>query len=199
VTITAPEQTSEIALSAPADSVGDAFEVFSAAAPDGWRVELIEGDIHVTPPANGEHEEIISDTVEQVIVQVRAHSKGLRAYTGIGLRLTNSDTADKVEPDIAIAPRGSFRNDQYYHSPEPVLLVAEITSKSTGRTDRTKKLRGYASASIPLYLLIDRNSGRAVLHSEPAKGHYTRIAEVELGKPLALPEPLGFELDTSEF
>ncbi|WP_369688982.1 hypothetical protein [Streptomyces sp. Wb2n-11] len=73
----------------PALSAAEAFDVFSAAAPEGWRVELIEGEIHVTPPADGEHEE----TVSEITGRARDHRKDLGRYTGIGLFLPGASKA----------------------------------------------------------------------------------------------------------
>ncbi|AUH41411.1 Uma2 family endonuclease [Streptomyces sp. CMB-StM0423] len=180
----------------PGDSaVEEVFFAASAAAPQGRRVELIEGQIHVTPPANGEHEEIVSEVADQV----RDHRRDLRTYTGIGLVLPGADTKDRVIPDVVVAAKGSFRNDLEWHDPGPVMLVAEVTSKSTADNDRMRKLRGYARAGIPFYLLIDREAGAAWIHSEPDEGTYARADKARLGLTLVLPEPFGFELDTAEF
>ncbi|WP_432013678.1 Uma2 family endonuclease [Streptomyces cucumeris] len=178
-----------------ASSVEDAFEALSAAAPEGWRVELIEGEIHVVPPANGEHEEIVSE----VSGQVRDHRKDLGRYTGIGLLVPGASPAGRVVPDLVVAPKGSFSDALEYHAPGPAMLVGEVTSPSTADNDRGPKLRGYARSGIPFYLLIDRGRGQAVLHSLPTGTRYTRKVEVDLSQPLSLPEPLGFDLDTSEF
>ncbi|MFE9737861.1 hypothetical protein [Streptomyces sp. NPDC006477] len=61
-------------------SAEETFELFSALAPKGWRVELIEGEIYVAPPADGEHEKIVTVMVEQVIA--RRVDKELRNSTG---------------------------------------------------------------------------------------------------------------------
>ncbi|WP_328405766.1 Uma2 family endonuclease [Streptomyces sp. NBC_00390] len=179
----------------PAMSVEEAFDVFSAAAPDGWRVELIEGEIHVTPPANGEHEEIVSE----LSGQVRDHRKDLGRYTGIGLFVPGASMTGKIVPDLVVAPKGSFCDRQEYHDPSPVLLVAEVTSDSTAGNDRVKKIRGYARAGIPVYLLIDREAEQAVLCTEPVGEDYEQKVPYGLSKIIPLPEPLGFELDTGEF
>ncbi|MDJ0345350.1 Uma2 family endonuclease [Streptomyces sp. H10-C2] len=178
-----------------AESVEDAFAVLDAAAPEGWRVELIEGEIHGVPPANGEHEEIVSEVAEQVTVS----RKELRTYTGIGLKLSGTVDIAKVIPDMVIAPKRSFRDELEYHGTDAVLLIGEVTSKSTGRNDREGKLRAYAAAGIPFYLLVDRDAGQVILYSEPSKGRFTREAAVEISKTITLPEPFGFDLDTSEF
>ncbi|MEV5982035.1 Uma2 family endonuclease [Streptomyces sp. NPDC052114] len=175
--------------------VEEAFVMFSAVAPKGWRVELIEGEIHVTPPANGEHEEIVSEMTGQV----RDHRKDLGRYTGIGLCVPGASVGGQVEPDLVLAPKGSFDNEEKYHDASPVLLVAEVTSRSTGDNDRHKKVLGYARAGIPVHLLIDRQAGLVVLHTEPEGEEYGRQETFKLSKVVPLPEPLGFEIDTSRF
>ncbi|MEV7678781.1 Uma2 family endonuclease [Streptomyces sp. NPDC088341] len=176
-------------------SVEAAFDVFDAVAPEGWRVELIEGEIHVTPPANGEHEEIVSE----MSGQVRDHRKDLGRYTGIGLYVLGASVSGKIVPDLVIAPKGSFTDELEYHDPGPVLFIAEVTSRSTGQNDRVKKVRGYARAGIPVYLLIDREADQAVLCTVPVGEEYTCKVPYKISEPVPLPEPLGFELDTGEF
>ncbi|MFE3068814.1 Uma2 family endonuclease [Streptomyces sp. NPDC059247] len=176
-------------------SVGKTFELFSALAPKGWRVELIEGEIYVVPPANGEHEEIVSE----LNGQVRDHDKGVGRYTGVGLSLPGTTDAVRVIPDLVIAPKGSFDDQHEWHAPDPVLLVAEVTSSSTARRDRVQKIRAYARAGIPLYLLVDREAGEAVVCAEPQGDDYAHKHVHKLGTVVPLPAPLGFELDTGAF
>ncbi|MGW2015986.1 Uma2 family endonuclease [Streptomyces sp. NPDC001927] len=176
-------------------SVEQTFQLISAATPKGWRAELIEGEIYVVPPANGEHEEIVSE----LSGQVRDHDKGLGRYTAIGLSLDGVSDTIRVIPDLVIAPKGSFDDQRPWHAPDPVLLVAEVTSASTASRDRIQKIRGYARAGIPLYLLIDREAGEAVVCTDPQGDDYALKHTHKLGAKVQLPHPLGFELDTSEF
>ncbi|WP_326580357.1 Uma2 family endonuclease [Streptomyces sp. NBC_00481] len=178
-------------------SVEQVFQLFSATAPRGWRVELIEGEICVTPPANGEHEEMVSELTEQVID--RRRDRALRNYTGIGLNVPGASMTGHVVPDLAIAPKGAFDDKQEWHDPSAVLLVAEITSTSTGDRDRETKILGYARAGIPLYLLIDREEAGVTVFSEPSGDRYAKAAKHKLGLVVPLPAPLGFDLDTAEF
>ncbi|WP_237551465.1 MULTISPECIES: Uma2 family endonuclease [unclassified Streptomyces] len=99
----------------------DAFSRLSAAAPDGWRVELIEGEIHVTPPANGEHEEYVSEAADQITT--RRQDQSLRNYTGIGLNVPGASQTGHVIPDLVVAPKGTFDNKEEWHDPAPVLMV----------------------------------------------------------------------------
>jgi Uma2 family endonuclease len=176
----------------PGLSVEEAFDMFSAVAPKGWRVELIEGEIHVTPPANGEHEEIVSEVTDQVVQ--RRKEQRIRSYTGIGLFLPGASVSGKVEPDIVLAPKGSFDDQAEYHDPSAVLLVVDVAGN-----DRVKKIRGYARAGIPVYLLIDRESEQAVVCTEPSGEDYGAKAAYKLGEVVPLPDPLGFDLDTGRF
>ena len=178
-------------------SVEQVFELFSATAPRGWRVELIEGEICVTPPANGEHEEIVSEVANQVVE--RRQDRSLRNYTGIGLNVPGASETGHVVPDLVIAPKGSFDDQEEWHEPSGVVLVAEVTSTSTADRDREKKILGYARAGIPVYLLIDREEGEVVVYSEPSGDGYAKGPKRKLGLTVPLPAPLGFELDTAEF
>lgn len=178
-------------------SVQQAFALFSAAAPEGWRVELIEGEICVTPPANGEHEEIVSEVNHQV--GRKAGDASLRNFTGIGLNVPGASETGHVIPDLVIAPKGSFGDQEEWHDPSAALLVAEVTSDSTAVKDRDKKIHGYARANIPVYLLIDREEGQVTVYSEPSGDEYAKGAQHKMGLVVPLPAPLGFDLDTAEF
>jgi Uma2 family endonuclease len=178
-------------------SVETAFERLSAAAPLGWRVELIEGEICVTPPANGEHEGIVSRLNRQIIR--KDPDDFLFTYTGIGLNVPGASKTGHVVPDLVVAPDGCFDDEKQWHDSLPVLLVAEVTSPGTADRDRDKKIRGYARAGIPIYLLIDREEAEVVVYSEPSDDDYTQAPKHKLGLTVPLPAPFGFELDTSKF
>ncbi len=82
--------------------------------------------------------------------------------------------------------------------PDGVAMVAEVTSSKPDQ-DRIAKRHCYARAAIPLYLLIDRERSQISLFSTPHRDEYTEVHLAAFGEPLALPAPLGFELDTKEF
>ncbi|WAZ22980.1 Uma2 family endonuclease [Streptomyces cinnabarinus] len=178
-------------------SVEQVFELFSAAAPKGWRVELIEGEICVTPPANGEHEEIVSKVNRQIIR--KDPDDFLFTYTGIGLKVPGASQTGNVVPDLVVAPEGSFDDEKQWHETLSVLLVAEVTSPGTADRDREKKIRGYARAGVPVYLLIDREEAEVVVYSDPSGDEYGKSHKFKVGLPVPLPAPFGFELDTSAF
>ncbi|MDT0573560.1 Uma2 family endonuclease [Streptomyces sp. DSM 3412] len=102
-------------------------------------------------------------------------------------------------PDLAVAPKGAFDDEQEWHDPSAVLLVAEVTSTSTGDRDRETKILGYARAGIPVYLFIDREEAEVTVFSEPSADRYAKALKCKLGMVVPLPSPLGFDVDTAEF
>lgn len=177
------------------NAVEDAFFAASAAVPEGRRLELIAGQIHMSPMADGHHAEIVCLLSDQIY----DHRRDLRLYRGIGLELPGTGPKDRVIPDLVAAPARSFHRQFVWHRPYPVGLVAEVTSKSTADNDRVEKLNGYARAEIPVYVLVDREAGITAVYSEPQDGKYGRSEQVRLGKKIMLPKPFDFELDTAEF
>ena len=77
-------------------------------------------------------------------------------------------------------------------------MVVEVTShdQDTDRRDRRDKPRAYARTGIPVYLLIDREKGYVVVHSDPTDGVYDKILIQPFGAEVAIPAPVAVTLDT---
>jgi Uma2 family endonuclease len=169
---------------------------------EGWRAELIDGEISLTPPPLPDHERIITDTIKQIVIEEHTRHLDITFWAGgSGLRL---GLGVGVKPDIIITGQDAFAEPVEYSNPagEPIHLVVEVTSSSTRAKDYGEKMRAYAAAKIPNYLIIDRQEGICRLYclddtTKAAYGPPTAIAP--FGKPLGLPAPLGFELDTTRF
>ncbi|GAA1975532.1 Uma2 family endonuclease [Kitasatospora viridis] len=170
---------------------GELLDAFLALkTPPGFKAELIEGKIIVTPPPDGEHETVIGRVAKQVFRKCTedldfAPTKGLVVPDG------------RYIPDGTFARRGAFSAAESWWRPEGALLVLEVTSSRPGK-DREEKRTGYAAAGIPLYLLVDREADQVVLHSDPKDGQYRGTVTVKLGDPLDLPAPFSFALDTGD-
>ncbi|GAA1364048.1 Uma2 family endonuclease [Streptomyces beijiangensis] len=167
--------------------------------PEGFRAELIEGEIVVTPPPDGDHE----DYIELIVSQVYRRSRTDMQFSGNkGLKLPSGGVCPRnhLIPDGTFAPRERrlFRGAESWMPCEGVALAVEVTSSKPER-DREAKRRCYAQGSIPLYLLIDRDKTSLTLFSDPEKGDYRQSCTLPFGKPVALPEPFAFELETADF
>ncbi|AUY49404.1 Uma2 family endonuclease [Streptomyces sp. CB01881] len=168
-------------------------------SPEGFRAELIEGEIIVAPPPDGDHEDYISHLVKQV---VRRSATDMSISGGKGLRLVSGGLCPKnhVIPDATFAPEELrlFRGAPSWMEPEGVAMVAEVTSGKPDQ-DRIAKRHCYARAGIPLYLLIDREKSQVSIFSRPLRDEYTEVHLAPFGEALALPAPFEFELDTKPF
>ncbi|MFF9275300.1 Uma2 family endonuclease [Streptomyces griseosporeus] len=165
-------------------------------APEGSKVEIIEGIVTVSPPASEEH----NDTAELVQRHLyTAIPDDWGVYQTLGL--TCPETGGLFVPDLCVVPRAALRRGKRVPAGEAELVV-EVTSKSNANHDRIKKAHGYAVAGVPLYLLLDAwQSGRptATLYGEPENGTYRVLDSVEYGEELTLPEPFKLVLDTGIF
>lgn len=118
-------------------------------------------------------------------------------YPGQGLRI-EAYRKGNARPDGSFARSGAFAGQGEWASPDGVLMVVEVTSydEDTDRRDRVEKPRAYAETGIPVYLLIDRDSCEVKVHSQPDGVRYEQVVTVPYGKTVALPDPVGIELDT---
>ncbi|MFF4252304.1 Uma2 family endonuclease [Streptomyces sp. NPDC001663] len=167
--------------------------------PEGFRAELIEGEIVVTPPPDGEHEKYISRIVRQVIKRSRIEMD-FSGNKGLRLRSGEAFPKNHVVPDATLAPleRDLFGGADSWMPCDGVAMVLEVTSTKP-KADREAKRRCYASGGIPLYLLVDREAASVTLLSDPERDDYREICTRPFGKPLALPEPFAFDLETADF
>ncbi|HEU5029514.1 MAG TPA: Uma2 family endonuclease [Spirillospora sp.] len=161
----------------------------------GFRAELVDGEIILSPAPDGQHETVVV-AVDDWVRDVH----GLRLHRN----LTLISPQGEYVPDGIAAPKGAFAGREWHSKPDGVVMVLEVTSggrrdRKSAERDRGPKRRGYAAADIPLYLLIDRLDGKATIFSEPRGDDYTHSASVALGEDLPVPSPLEGVLPTRDF
>jgi Uma2 family endonuclease len=167
--------------------------------PEGFRAELIDGEIVVTPPPDGDHEDYIELIMNQVYRQSRTDMQ-FSGNKGLKLRSGGGCPKNHVIPDGTFAPRKLrlYRGADPWMPCDGVALVLEVTSTKP-RADREAKRRCYAGGGIPLHLLVDREASQITLFSDPEEGDYRQLCTLPFGKALTLPEPFALDLDTSDF
>ncbi|GGY04985.1 Uma2 family endonuclease [Streptomyces hiroshimensis] len=166
--------------------------------PEGFKAELIEGEIVVSPTPVGDHQDAIDIITEQMYANSAVRMQQ-SANSGLVLPRGGRCPKNHIIPDITFAPRELriFRSAPPWMPCNDIAMVVEVTS-SRADIDRITKRHCYARAGIPLYLLVDRECETVTLFSEPAGEDYGDAHRTAFGKPLPLPAPFSFDLETSE-
>ena len=164
--------------------------------PEGSKVEIIEGIITVSPAPAYRHN-VIAARIQRRLYSVIPEDWEIFQTLAIAV----PSRLGMLIPDLVVAPvRDHTESDS--HIPAALAeLVVEVTSKSNARHDRVSKPAAYATAGIPLYLLVDRwapDGPTATLYGEPEGDVYRPLATAKFGEPLKLPAPFGLVIDTSE-
>ena len=138
--------------------------------PPGVRLELVEGEIAVSPSPTPRH---------NILVNLLAHLlTGHVLQHGLGGVLTDTDTPVSPftvrRPDILF-----FRTDRMHLVGEdrlngPPDLAVEVVSPSSGQIDRRDKFEQYAAAGIRYYWIIDPET-RTFDAFELRDGAYTSV------------------------
>jgi Uma2 family endonuclease len=160
----------------------------------GHRVELIDGQIVVSPSASRWHSTAIDRLIDALTDVKRRHGWEFHTYLTVHIPATR----ERLIPDLMVAPPdapGFGDNELLGHG---VLLVAEVVSPHSQSRDRVAKVRAYAQGRVPLYVLIDQLAEPATvtLFSNPAESSYLSCSRAVAGQELRLPDPFGISFDT---
>ncbi|CAL9473724.1 Uma2 family endonuclease [Streptomyces sp. enrichment culture] len=165
--------------------------------PEGSKVEIIEGIVTVSPAPAFRHN-LITARIQRRLYSVIPEDWEIFQTEAIAV----PSRLGMFIPDLLVLPVEA-RQDSDSHTPAALAeLVVEVTSKSNARHDRVSKPAAYATAGIPLYLLVDRwapGGPTATLYGEPKGEVYRVLSAVKFGDPIKLPEPFGITIDTGEF
>lgn len=181
-----------VAVSAEAESE-DLERTWETMDIPGHRVELLDGQIVVSPSASRWHSSAVDELMDALTDIKR--KRGWQFHTNLTVRI--AATRERLIPDLMVATRdapGFGENELLAHG---VLLVAEVVSPHSQGRDRVAKVRAYAQGRVPLYLLIDRlaDPPAVTLYGEPAESSYLSCSAAVAGQQLRLPEPFGIALD----
>lgn len=150
--------------------------------PRGYRVEITDGKIIMTPQGESQWK-VILKAAPQIERQLAEHGDILS-----DVMIDFPSSLYGYAPDLAIIAPGSERNSRgrfEWHSLEAVL---EVVSKSTQDNDFSKKFRMYAECGIPVYVIIDPSAGTCTVYRHPTRtGTYRDDDEVPFGQDLVLP------------
>lgn len=144
------------------------------------RTQLIEGQILKMSPVGSEHAAIV-DTINRLLHEQVGDTAIVRIQNPLHL-----SEISEPEPDVLIV---RSREDFYrsgHPGPEDVLLLIEVAKESV-RFDTTVKMRLYAQAGIPRYVVVDVGNRTLIDHRHPniQAGEYDLVEELFPGRQIS--------------
>ncbi|GHF14967.1 Uma2 family endonuclease [Streptomyces griseoluteus] len=164
--------------------------------PEGSSVEIIEGIVTVSPIPAYRHN-VMAARIQRRLYSVIPEDWEIFQTLSIAV----PSRLGMFIPDLVVAPLQPSETES--HIPAALAeLVVEVTSPSNARHDRISKAAAYATAGIPLYLLVDPwapGGPTVTLYGEPKDEVYRVLSAVKSGDTVHLPKPFDVAIDTSEF
>ncbi|MFJ6126177.1 Uma2 family endonuclease [Streptomyces griseoviridis] len=162
--------------------------------PEGFRVEIVGGSVHITPQRDT-HWEIIRRTVRAVEDRF---GMDVRVFSDVRIDFPGNDNG--FCPDVAKLRASAEKDERGRWSHEDVEFVAEVISQGTAANDYGPKKTVYAVAEVPVYLVVDPYQGRCYAHTDPKDGDYATRTRVDFGGGVDLTGTVvDLILDTADF
>ncbi|MFD0315735.1 Uma2 family endonuclease [Streptomyces flavalbus] len=162
--------------------------------PDGFRVEIVEGNVYMTPQRDI-HWQII-----RRIVRAIEDRFGMDALIFSDVRIDFPGPGNGFCPDVAKLREGATKDSAGQWRNDDVEFIAEVISRGTAPNDYGPKRTAYAEAEVPVYLIADPYQGKCHVYTDPKDGDYTTETTVTFGTDVDLTQtPLGLTLKTTDF
>ena len=118
---------------------------------DGLRHEIIDGEHVVTPAPSWTHQRAVREVVMRLAPYLAEHRVGELLFAPADVEF---DEHNLVEPDLVVVPLVGGRKPRAWEEVRSLLLVVEVLSPSTARTDRLAKRRLYQRERVPEYWIV---------------------------------------------
>ncbi|MFD5361859.1 Uma2 family endonuclease [Streptomyces tendae] len=162
--------------------------------PEGFRVEIVGGTVHMTPQRRTHHK--IIRRIERAVED----RFGMDVELFSDVRIDFPGAGNAFCPDVAKLRDGAKADETGHWRYQDVEFVAEVISQGTAANDYGPKKLAYAAAEVPLYLIADPYQGRCHIFTRPKDGDYTTETRVVFGQDLDLTKTvLGLTLPTADF
>ncbi|MFF9895611.1 Uma2 family endonuclease [Streptomyces longispororuber] len=156
----------------------------------GYRVEIIGGQLVVTPSADFAHARVLSRLKTPFAAAGLAGGE-TEVLEAVGVWLPTG-TEDYAIPDLVVVDADAEEHHIENNCYDPLVfrLVLEVTS-SNYQTDLRTKVAAYADAKIPVYVIVDRKHQRLHVLTDPEAGGYANHQVHAPGQAVTLPDSIG--------
>ncbi|MFF4601767.1 Uma2 family endonuclease [Streptomyces sp. NPDC001339] len=159
----------------------------------GYRVEILGGDLTVTPPSDIAHAWGLS-SLRDIFVAAGLNRGETRVLEGLGLWLPDGP-ANFAVPDLSVVDSNAREHILEHECCDPAVfrMVLEVTSGNYAN-DLRIKVAAYGAAKVPVYVIVDRKHERLHVLTEPMEDGYDVHRIHVPGEKAALPESIGAEV-----
>lgn len=124
--------------------------------PDGYRHEIIDGELFVTAAPSFAHQRMVG----ALYVRLRPYAAALGLDALMAPFDVRASPVTQVEPDLLVLPRALVSALRTRWAPMPALVLAiEVLSPSTAAVDRGRKRQLYMSEGVDQYWIFDTEAG----------------------------------------
>ena len=164
---------------------------------DGYRYEITDGSLLVTPPPGLPHAKSTT-FLRELLYDQAPKTFALSENVGIGIDRDPRRTTMRI-PDIILLPRSVLESRDVVASPDQVVLVVEVLSPDSAGHDQITKRHQYGQAGIRHYWLVDpKRRTLTVLRHDGAAG-YAEVEVVKPGTTWRTDDPFPLALDPADF
>ncbi|POG45845.1 hypothetical protein BV881_18905 [Streptomyces sp. ZL-24] len=161
--------------------------------PEGFKVEIVEGNVYMSPQRDT-HWRIILGIIRQLLPRYPED----RLLSDV--RIDFPGLLNGFVSDVVALASDAVKGDDGRWRYQDIEFVAEVISRSTGANDYGAKKAVYATAEVPVYLIVDPYTGTWHLHTLPKGDEYRSVLSLDFGTPVDLTSTVvGLTLATDAF
>jgi Uma2 family endonuclease len=124
---------------------------------DGNRYEIVRGELLVTPAPSAVHQLVVGEIQYRIHAYLEALGRLARVLAGPADIIYDEETW--VQPDILVVPAHEVSLD--WRTYRSLLLVVEVLSPSSARSDRLVKRAAYQEHGVGTYWVVDHEARAA--------------------------------------
>lgn len=156
------------------------FELIERMVPEGYKVEVVEGAVHMVPQRDTHWE------ITRRIIHALEDRFGRDINVKSDVRIDFPGFENGFCPDVMKLRDDAERDPERGWRHEDVEFVAEVISQGTAANDYGPKKAAYAVAEVPVYVIADPYQGRCHVYTHPKDGDYAMRTSVDFGTDIDL-------------
>jgi Uma2 family endonuclease len=128
---------------------------------DGWKYELVDGEVRRLSPAGGPHGRIATELIFRLVAHVKQTKAGHVFDSSTGFRLTGGNVR---APDVSFVSKDRLAEIPEGYVPVAPDLAVEILSPDDGPQYVLGKVGDCLDAGVRLVWILDAKSRKAIVY-----------------------------------